>query len=123
MTDRTRQIVEALIKAPELVQALKQDPAGFVAQFGVDPSVLEAGRRVFSDVINRFNALGAQPASQRNVMQPQARTTSLTGTCARGSSGVPVVAVVSLAANNGMLAALGTVSVIGMASNRNSDTP
>ena len=124
MTDRTRQIVEALMKAPEMVRALQQDPAGFVAQFGIDPGVLQAGKRVLNDVIGRLSAQGSPQLMSSTSQNPmaQSRTGAAATTCARGASGVPIAAVTSLAAITGMLAVLGTVSVIGINSNRHSDT-
>jgi hypothetical protein len=124
MTDRTRQIVEALMKAPELVQALRRDPEGFAAQFGVNPDVLHAGRRVISDVISRLSTPGLpQFVSGTSDDSPMpSHANAMTGrACTHGSSGVPLVAVMSLAAITGMLAVLGTVSVVGVGSNRNSN--
>jgi hypothetical protein len=126
MTDRTKQIVDALVRAPELVRALKQDPAGFAAQFGLDPALLQSGRRVIHDLMSRLSSSGfpqlTSSAGEKAATHSKPRAAPALEACARGSSAVPLAAAASLTAITGMLAVLGTVSVVGI-SKQNSDTP
>jgi hypothetical protein len=132
MTDRTRQIVEALLKTPELVQALKQDPNAFAARFGLgerELQLLQSGKRLISDFASR---LLSQASSHRGAVsnanwEPySARENGVANTpgspsAAKSSSTVALVGVTGLAAITGMLVALGTVSVVGINSTGCSD--
>lgn len=131
MADYPRQIVEALLKAPEIVQALQQDPRAFAARFGVGDKellLLQAGKNLVHDLVNRFCAHSSNQPAQLTANANQFRTecSDASAPCnrtaaAKGSSSVALVAVASLAAVTGMLAALGTVSVVGISANGRSD--
>ena len=133
MKDRTRQIVEMLLRAPELARALKQDPNAFAARFGVgerELELLQTGKHLVNDLVNRLCSQVSNPldssvanASPNLLSAGQIRAcpSSRCGPSARNSSSVALVAVTSLAAITGMLAALGTVSVVGINSNGHSD--
>jgi hypothetical protein len=132
MTDRTRQIVEALLRAPELVQALKQDPNAFAARLGLgerELQLLQTGKRLVSDFASRLLSQDSShcgAASNPNWEPFSARGNGEGNTprslpATKNSSNVALVSVTALAAITGMLAALGTIAVVGINSNGHSD--
>jgi hypothetical protein len=133
MTDSTKQIVEALLRAPELVMALREDPKAFAARFGLrdrELLLLQTGKRLISDLVDRFKLQNANHHGFGLATALECCSAPRTG--ARdsetvlqrplsASSNVAVVGVTSLAAITGIVAALGVVSVVGINNSRDSD--
>ena len=118
MTDRTKQIVELVLKAPELLQALRDDPKALAARCGISDqvySLLENGRAFIDAYLSRPSAASAPaapvPSSQplRSGSSCRCRTRAGRG---GGENTVPVVGVVGLASLAGMLSAAGVVAIV-----------
>jgi hypothetical protein len=132
MTDLARQIIDALMTTPNMMQALKQDPKAFASRFGFGDSeglLLAIGQQLLGGLANRLRS--AEPAQQ----VPTSTATS-NGRCTiddglfqlfnarssvsgKGACGLSIVGVTSLAAITGALAVLGTVSIVAVSKDAN----
>ena len=120
MSDRTKQIVELVLKAPELLQALKDDPKALAARCGIPEqvySLLENGRALVDGYLNRPSA-GSAPAATsvtHSTVSGGKSPCRCKGACAwraGGDNTVPLVGVVGLASLAGILSAAAVVAVV-----------
>jgi hypothetical protein len=125
MTDWTRQIIGALLTTPNLMQALKQDPAALASRLGFgggEGPLLAMGQQLLTDLANRLRSgESAQPGpsstakSNRRGMNGDGWLQSSgerNSGSEKGASALPIVGVTCLAAIAGALAVLGTVSIV-----------
>jgi hypothetical protein len=125
MTDRTRQIIGALLTTPDLMQALKQDPAALASRLGLgggEGPLLAMGQQLLSNLANRLRSGESAQPGPPSIAKPKRRGTNGDGWLQlsgernsgseKGASALPIVGVTSLAAIAGALAVLGTVSIV-----------
>ena len=119
MPDRTKQLVDALLKAPGMLELLKRDPAQIVtalANCEQGQAMIKAGTRAIGEVLDRFaggsrpQAGRASPVESAGVVAPAVPEASSQS----GNSSLAIVGVTSLAAIAGSLALLGTVSMVAL---------
>jgi hypothetical protein len=112
MNDRTRQIVDLILKAPELIEAWGGDPKLLAAKVGLSDKgllLLDASRNLIENYMNRAPSPGVEYGGA--VPSPiQVHSRSKVSLSEAGT--IPVVGVVGLASLAGMLTAASVVALV-----------